>query len=140
MGSRACAVSMCLFLCPHLRPFFGIAIRCRLRNRYNFRKMSQCTRNCKLDFVFTTWGCLYSPLCGLYADIFDYFCKLYSIKLKVSDLSLKHLSLKQLVCCIFIAHCLLWSNIHHSKISIPIRTCVHVFKTIKRSHCCSRWS
>ena len=44
------------------------------------------------------------------------------------------------VCCIFIAHCLLWSNIHHSKISIPIRTCVRVFRIIKKSHCCSRWS
>ena len=43
------------------------------------------------------------------------------------------LSLKQLVCCIFIAHCPLWSNIHHSKISIPIRTCVHIFKIVKRS-------
>ena len=38
-----------------------------------------------LDFVFTTRGRLYSLLCGLYANIFDYFWKLYSIKLKVSD-------------------------------------------------------
>ena len=30
-------------------------------------------------------GRLYSLLCGLYADIFDYFWKIYSIKLKVSD-------------------------------------------------------
>ena len=30
-------------------------------------------------------GRLYSLLCGLYVDIFDYFWKLYSIKLKVSD-------------------------------------------------------
>ena len=29
-------------------------------------------------------GRLCSLLCGLYADIFDYFWKLYSIKLKVS--------------------------------------------------------
>ena len=44
-GSRAYYViwkeSVCLFLCPHLRPIVGIAIRCRLRNRHNFRKMSQ---------------------------------------------------------------------------------------------------
>ena len=32
-----------------------------------------------------TRGRLYSLLCGLYADIFDYFWKHYSIKLKVSD-------------------------------------------------------
>ena len=38
-----------------------------------------------LDFAFTTRGRLYSVLCGLYVDIFDYFWKLYSIKLKVSD-------------------------------------------------------
>ena len=35
-----------------------------------------------LDFVFTT---RYSLLCGLYADIFDHFWELYSVKLKVSD-------------------------------------------------------
>ena len=38
------------------------------------------------DSLFTTRGPLYSLLCDLYADIFDYFWKtLLHIKLRVSD-------------------------------------------------------
>ena len=42
-GTSLATVS--IYVCPHLRPIVGIAKKRRLLDRYNFRKMSQHTRN-----------------------------------------------------------------------------------------------